>query len=239
MSKLKTYVALIIDESGSMGTIYEQAMSNFNEQLQVLKEESNSPEAVAKKLLIGGEEYEGIETQVSVVKFNQRVNTIIELTNVDDVEEITEEDYSPHGTTALYDAIGGTISRFQEIDGLDDPGASVLFVIITDGYENSSTDFKHEKVKSLVDELSATDKWTFTFMGTEDALEQAVDIGINPGNIASFTATADGMKVATNNMTDGLRGYYNARSTGMTSMASFYDDDKLQQQSGDNNKDNS
>lgn len=224
--KLTTYVAFIVDESGSMDMIRQETVNNFNEQLQVLKEESNSPEAIAKKLLLGGEEYEGVETFVSYVKFNQEVNTIIELDNVNSVEELTLEDFAPSGTTALYDAIGSTIERFQEIDDLDDPGTSVLFVIITDGQENSSRKFGRQQVKSLVDELNAGDKWTFTFMGTQDALEQAYDIGFDKGNVAEFAASSVGMSDATFVMSTSTRGYYDARLKGMSKVYDFYSDEK-------------
>lgn len=238
---LKTYVALIVDESGSMTSIYTAALTNFNEQLQVLKEESNSPEAVAKKLLIEGEEYDGVETHVSVVKFNQDVNVIVDLEEVSNVEEITQQDYQPSGTTALYDAIGETIERFQNIDDLDDPGTSVLFVIITDGMENASKRFGQKKIKSLVDELQATDKWTFTFMGTEDALEQAYDIGLARGNVAAFSADVVGMSTATATMSNSLRSYYDSRSAGLTSVSSFYDDSDEEEKINkwdENSKDN-
>lgn len=221
---LKTYVALIIDESGSMNSIRQQAINNFNEQLQVLKEESNSPNAVAKKLLVNGEEYEGIETYVSVVKFNYHVNVIDELAEVNTITEVTDDEYQPNGTTALYDAIGMTIDRFQKIEDLNDPGASVLFIIITDGQENASSNYTYEKVKSLVNDLNATNKWTFTFMGTKDALEQAYNIGFAKGNVTAFAATADGMNLASDVMASSLRSYYDARTTkGVTSLASFYD----------------
>ncbi len=229
MAKLKTFVALIVDESGSMSSIKKETINNFNEQLQVLKQESNSPDAVAKKLLIGGQEYEGVETFVSVVKFNQETNIIINLDDVNSIKEIADSDYSPNGGTALYDAIGDTIERFQSIPEMSDPGSSALFVILTDGEENSSKRFSHKRVKSLIDDLNADNKWTFTFMGTENALEQAVDIGIAAGNMVAFDNTVKGMAVANDVMTTSLRSYYNARRSGETSVDSFYssDEDKI------------
>jgi len=220
--KLKTFVALIIDESGSMSSIKKETINNFNEQLQVLKQESNSPDAIAKKLLIGGQEYEGVETFVSVVKFNQNTNIIINLDDVNNISEIADSDYSPDGGTALYDAIGDTIERFQSIPEMADPGSSALLVILTDGEENSSKRFSHKKVKSLIDDLNVNNKWTFTFMGTENALEQAIDIGIAAGNTVVFNNTVKGMSTATSTMSAGLRSYYNARRIGETSTDSFY-----------------
>lgn len=220
--KLKTYVSFVLDESGSMSSIRNEAISNFNEQLDVLKSESSSPEAVAKKLLINGEEYEGVETVVSFIKFNQDVTTVINGKIVEDVTEITEDNYTPNGTTALYDAIGLAIEEIQSNSDINEDGVSSLVVIITDGMENASKKFNQQKIKSLVDELQQTNRWTFTFMGTENALDQAYDIGFYRGNVASFTADSVGMSQATVAMVDSTSEYYKARLRGETSVSSFY-----------------
>ncbi len=225
MANIKTFVALIVDESGSMKSIQKQSIDNFNEQLQTLKSESNSPDAVAKKLLIGGQQYDGVETHVSVVKFNDKVNVVVPLAEVNTVNEITVNDYNPDGSTALYQAIGETISRFQNITDMSDPTSSALFIIITDGQNNVHGKYTREEVKSLIDELTASGRWTFTFMGTENALDQAEDLGIAKGNMAAFAATNVGMATASDLMTSSLRSYYDARRSGTMSVSSFYDED--------------
>lgn len=226
MATLKTYVAMILDKSGSMNRIVNEARNNFNEQIQVLKEESNSEEAMAKKILLEADDtadIEGIETHVSVVTFNQEVDFVMFDEDVNSAKELDDNDYTPSGATALFDAIGLTIEKFQKhYTDLDDPNVGVLFNIITDGEENSSTLFSGEegrkRLKSLMDELQ-DENWTFTFMGTENVMEQAMDLGFSVGNTAVFTADAQGMQDVSSTHAAGLRGYYSTRAMMATSMS--------------------
>ena len=94
MTTLKTYVAVILDRSGSMCGIQDEARNNFNEQLQVLKEESNKPSNVAKKLL-QGQPTSGLETKVTFVTFNEKIDTAIFNEDVNNVEEFVEQFIPP------------------------------------------------------------------------------------------------------------------------------------------------
>ena len=91
-------------------------------------------------------------------------------------------DYRPDGTTALLDAIGATINDLQRSRGqeLEADEASVVVVIITDGYENSSKDYNHGQIASLIyKDLRQTGKWTFSYLGaTLDAVEIAAKLNI-------------------------------------------------------------
>lgn len=228
---VKTYVAIILDKSGSMDMIKNEAINHFNEQLQVLKEESNAPDKVAKKML-QNEESNAVETYVTFVTFNNNVETLIENDDVNNVSEIDDSTYRPGGTTALYDAIGETIEKFQSYNDINDPNISVLFTIITDGQENASRKFGEDKgrkkVKSQIDELQQTGKWTFTFMGAnQDVMETAVnDLGIYRGNAVSFDYSAEGMNLASEAHTMSTRAYFNARRQGDLSVTSFYTEDE-------------
>lgn len=227
---VKTYVAIILDKSGSMESIKTEAINHFNEQLQVLKEESNAPDKVAKKML-QNEESNAVETYVTFVTFNNEVETLIESDDVNNISEIDDSVYRPGGTTALYDAIGETIEKFQTYDDINDSNVSVLFTIITDGQENASGRFASEegrkKVKSQIDELQETGKWTFTFMGAnQDVMETAVDnLGIYSGNTMSFDYSSNGMTDASYAHTVSTRAYFTALRTGNTSTQTFYDDE--------------
>lgn len=231
---MKTYVALILDKSNSMNSIRTEARNNFNEQLTVLKEESNSPEAMAKKVLMADDPQnvsDGVETRVSVITFNQKVDEVDFDVNVDDITEITEEEYKPDGMTALYDAIGLTIDKFVGHYDLSDPNTGVLFVIVTDGEENSSEEYKGEdgrkRLRSKIDELTDSGKWTFTFLGTENALDQAQELGIRSS--LSFDATNEGISSSMMAHSSSTRSYYSTRKkTGVTAVSDFYgtDEDK-------------
>ena len=224
---MKTYVALILDKSGSMGNVLEEARNNFNEQLQVLKEESNSPDAVAKKVLAADDPQsvtDGVETKVSVIVFNEKIDEVDFDVDVNDISEISTTEYVPSGMTALYDAIGTTIDKFVDHYDLTEPNTGVLFVIVTDGQENSSKTYAgiegQKRLKSKIDELEQTDKWTFTFLGTDNALEEAANLGIS----SSMAWDANNINASFDAHTSGTRSYYGLRKEGVTSVSSFYDD---------------
>lgn len=228
---VKTYVAILLDSSGSMSTIQQEAINHFNEQIQVLKEESNAPNQVAKKMLQDGEP-KGVETRVTFKTFDQRVKTIYSNEDVNAISEINDSTYSPSGTTALYDAIGETIEEFQSYEDIYEPNVSVLFTIITDGHENASERFGggngQKRVKSQIDELQNTGKWTFTFMGAnQNVMETAVqDLGIYAGNTMSFDYDKAGMNIAAQAHSMSTRAYFSARRDGDLAVQSFYDDNE-------------
>jgi hypothetical protein len=85
----------------------------------------------------------------------------------DEVSELSREIYNPSGSTALYDAIGMTTRKLNENIGTEliSDIATAVVVIITDGYENSSRQFDLAQIKSMIRELEATGKWTFSYLG--------------------------------------------------------------------------
>ncbi len=226
METMKTYVALILDSSGSMEVVKDKTRNDFNEQLQTLKTESNSPEIEAKKVLLASDPANvsmGIETRVSVVTFNDKVNYVDFDIDINKISEITTEEYIPNGGTALYDAIGLTIDKFVDHYDLTDKNTGVLFVILTDGEENSSKTYKGESgrntLKSRIDELNKSGRWTFTFMGTENALEHVEDFAFNK---IAYAQTVSGMEDMKQAHIHATKHYFNARSMGATSVSNFY-----------------
>lgn len=223
---LKTYVALILDKSGSMQDIRKEAVSHFNEQLQVIQEESNTPQNVAKSLL-KNQKTQGLETRITLVTFNHNVDFHFFNESLDKVQPLKLKDYKPDGTTAMYDAMGKTIERFlSEIPDINKKNVSVLFAIITDGLENASQKFTQEKLRSQVKDLQDTGRWTFTYLGAnQDVLEQAAqNLSMPVGNTFSFTATSAGMRDATVAHASGLHSYYDSRRAGAMAVSNFYDD---------------
>jgi uncharacterized protein YegL len=230
METMKTYVALILDSSGSMEIVKDKTRNDFNEQLQMLKDESNNPANEAKKVLMAEDPENvtsGIETRVTVVTFNNKVNFVDFDVDVHDISEITEDEYRPGGGTALYDAIGMTIDKFNDHYDFSDPNTGVLFVILTDGEENSSQKYMGKEgnkiIKDRIDELKNTGKWTFTFMGTEDALKYVGDFAFSK---AAYVQSFDGMEDMKLRHMAATKSYFAARSMGETAVADFYGQDK-------------
>ena len=99
---------------------------------------------------------------------------------------MTEKEYNVRGSTALLDAIGRTMLTMQkEISG------KVLFVITTDGYENSSVEFTKTQIKNMI----TNSNWEFLYLGADiDSYGEAAKIGINHDRVANYRKTEDGIK---------------------------------------------
>ena len=61
----------------------------------------------------------------------------------------------------------------------DRPG-KVVFVIITDGEENSSVEYRKDQIKSMIQHQTDIYKWHFVFLGAnQDAIQEGASIGIH------------------------------------------------------------
>ena len=105
------------------------------------------------------------------------------------LSDFTEKDYLPTDNTPLYDAMGDAITNLQRhIDEED----NALVTIITDGYENASVGWNHQRVFQLVEDLKKKN-WLFTYIGAnQDALAIAKGIGIDHG--MNFSSDVEGTK---------------------------------------------
>ncbi len=180
--KTRIFNLLILDESGSMHSIYNQALSTLNETLQ-------SARAAQKN-------FEGQEHFVSIVTFNsEKISTILNCVDAEKTEDITPSQYNPNACTPLYDAIGKAVHDLMPHVSVDD---KVLVTIITDGYENSSREYTADSVKKLTEMLEKKG-WTFVYIGAnQDAAKVSHGLGIR--NSLNFVAT----ELGTSEMNDCL-----------------------------------
>ena len=169
---------MILDASGSMESIYNQALSGVNETIQTIR--------------MGQNEHPEFGQSLTLASFNSGKNYLnvkYSATPIDEVKEITKEDYIACGCTALYDAMGEMIS---ELKRKVTPEDRVLVTVITDGYENASIHWNGPQIKSLVEELRH-EGWTFTYIGANQDVEAvAGSMGIR--NTLSFDTTDEGTK---------------------------------------------
>lgn len=176
--KQKTYYHIILDQSGSMQDCLQPTISGFNEQLQVICSlQQRFPEQ---------------EVLVGLTRFNDQVMHTYYAQQPHFVAPLTKAIYIPNGTTALYDAIGLSVREIRkQVDQEIEHGiAAAIVVIITDGYENASQSFSHKQVKSLIGELEANGKWTFSYLGaTLDAQKIAESLNISRDNSMYFHKT--------------------------------------------------
>jgi len=125
--------------------------------------------------------------------------------------------YTPNGNTALLDAVGVAIEeagdRFRVMREAERPG-KVLFVIVTDGEENSSRVRTKDQIASMIKLQQDVYKWEFVFMGANiDAFAEARGIGIGAANTLQAKAAPFATSSAYAGLSDNASRY---RSTGQS-----------------------
>lgn len=171
-------LVFIIDKSGSMYFLTEDTIGNFNSVIDKQKKE----------------DIEG-EVNVTTVLFNHEHKKIHDRKNLKEIEPMTSKDYQASGCTALMDAVGDTITEFE--NNKDTKDHKFMFVIITDGLENSSKEFNREKVKAMIDKKQKENDWKFVFLGANiDVAQESHSIGIGAKFARPFVANAEGIRDA-------------------------------------------
>jgi len=194
-SNEKTHIICILDRSGSMSSIMSDSIGGFN---AFLKKQKELPD----------------EATITVALFDDHYDLLYDNIDIKKAEELTSKVWFPRGMTALYDAIGKTINaekrNFEKL-GKEAP-AKVLCVIVTDGEENSSREYRLEDIKKLIKKCEKDD-WNFMYLAAnQDAFAVGTSFGVAAGN--TFTYTADSVGVF--NMSSTL----NAASVSYRSMSS-------------------
>ena len=174
-------IAFILDRSGSMGSMLVEAVSGFN---GFVKEQQKVPG----------------EANLTLVLFNQMYEVPYSSKRLADVKPLTQKAYYPNGTTALLDAVGRTIDdlgkRLAAMPEADRP-RQVIVVILTDGLENASNDYKADRIKAMIGHQQAQYSWKFLFLAAnQDAFASADAIGIPKSAAMNYSHTPDGYKDA-------------------------------------------
>jgi hypothetical protein len=138
------------------------------------------------------------ETVVTTVLFDDEVEVLWNGVDAKSVT-LTREDYYVRGSTSLLDAVGKTIldvgSRLSKTPEALRP-KNVIFVITTDGMENSSMEFSYSRVKELIRHQQEKYSWQFLFMGANiDVVKEADSLGINKEHAYQFEATEKGVEI--------------------------------------------
>ena len=168
-------LVFILDRSGSMGGLESDTIGGYNSMLSKQKKEKTGKVSVTTVLF--DDQYELLYNQVPIEK----------------VSPMTEEEYYVRGSTALLDAIGKTVMQVKVNQDKKEIKDKVLFVIITDGMENASREYRVEQIKKLIEERKEKDNWEFLFLGANiDAIGAAKDIGIDSSRAVRFKSDKKG-----------------------------------------------
>lgn len=148
---MKTHIAVVLDESGSMGGSRQAVIDGYNEFLLGLRKELTKKEA--KDVLVSLSLFDAYGVEPTCRR-------VLDSAPLDKAKELGNDGYAPRGGTPLYDAIGAEIARLDKSVN----GDKAMMVVFTDGYENSSTEYTSEQVREMIREREAKD-WEFIYLG--------------------------------------------------------------------------
>ena len=190
--KMVTEIIIVLDRSGSMGSIRLDTIEGFNKFIED-----------QRKL--------GLDGKMTLVQFDNHYQIDYSGVSIDKAEFLSEKTYEPRGMTALFDAIGKTISETKS--RLEkNPVDNVVFVIITDGHENASKEFTQKSAFKMITDCKADNNWEFVFLGAnQDAIQTGGMVGVRTGSSATF-ATSN-INVAYSTLSDNIGTY---RGTGVS-----------------------
>ncbi len=180
MKKNLTELVFILDRSGSMSGLEKDTIGGYNSMLDQQRK-------------VDG------ECVITTVLFDNRYELLHDRIDIRAVQPITEKEYFVGGSTALLDAIGKTIHKIgtaQKNTAEDYRAEKVMFVIITDGEENSSRHYSSMQVKEMIQRQKERYGWEFIFLGANiDAVETAGRFGINADRAVDYVPDGAGTEL--------------------------------------------
>ena len=161
-------VVFLLDRSGSMSGCEADTIGGYNSYLE--KQRNN-----------------GYNTRITTVLFDHEYELLNNRKEIENVKNLTKDEYFVRGNTALLDAIGRTIDNLDRQVGSN----KVMFVITTDGYENASKEYDKSKIKTLIEKHS---NWDFIYLGANvDSFSEGASLGIKKENISNYSKSRKGI----------------------------------------------
>lgn len=186
-----THLYILLDRSGSMSSIANDVIGGYNTFLREQKKD-------------------GADARVTLVQFDSSNPQEVVAAGIPIAEmvELTADTFIPRGSTPLLDATGKLIARARLNEELRQQNSleaeEIVFVTITDGEENDSSEFTLAKIQKLIKKCEK-DGWTFVFLSAAlDAYGDAQRMGMKTGNIQAFSASADGANLAFDSLSDNI-----------------------------------
>lgn len=187
-----TEMVFILDRSGSMSGLESDTIGGFNSMIE-------------KQKKLDGEAY------VSTILFDHVSEVLHDRVRLEDVAPMTDKEYTVRGSTALLDAIGGAIRHIGNIHKYareEDVPKHTVFVITTDGMENSSVRYTLADVKSLIEHQQSKYGWQFLFLGANiDAVKSAASFGIPADRAVDYVPDSKGTALNYEIVGDAIRSF--------------------------------
>lgn len=158
-------VVFILDRSGSMHGSETDTIGGFNSYIE--KNRNNN-------------------YKITTVLFDNEYELLYEGVNIKDVKKLTNKEYYTRGSTALLDAIGRSINYMDQKES-----KKAIFIITTDGYENSSREFSKDKIKKMIKKHT---NYEFMYIGADiDSYTEGASLGIRKENISNYVKDKKGI----------------------------------------------
>lgn len=172
-----TEIVTILDRSGSMAGLETDTIGGYNGFLE--EQQKMEGEAI-----------------LTTVLFDNRYELLHDRVDIQEAALLTKGDYFVRGSTALLDAIGNSIQKIVHAHRLlpdERKPQKTIFMIITDGHENASRDYRYDEIQRMIQKERDIYGWEFIFMGANiDAVAAARDIGIRPDRSVRYRSDAHG-----------------------------------------------
>lgn len=208
-----THVSFVLDNSGSMVSIKEQTIAAYNKFIEEQKKdpgkmtfslyEFNNEISYSKFLMTSNFNVPGVLTTIQeLTEFkSNRLHTLYEFKDFSEIAELNDKTYVPFTNTPLCEVLVGAINRtgqmLRDLKEEDRP-AKVVFVILTDGYENASVGVNKASVKTLVEHQTEKYGWVFTFLGANmDAVAEGALYGVAATASMSYNTAKMGETIST------------------------------------------
>jgi len=170
-------INFVLDKSGSMSSVRDATISGFNE----FKNDQATEEGRA---------------YFTLTLFDTEFDTVASAVPVQEVADLDYATYRPGGCTALYDAIGYTLRVTDDFVAAHKPD-QVLFVVMTDGGENSSREFGHGQIFQMIKDRQALAGYEFIYLGAnQDSYATSQAIGVRVGHALDYASTPEGSREA-------------------------------------------
>lgn len=219
-----THLYILLDRSGSMSSIANDVIGGYNTFIRQQKQE-------------------GSDVRVTLVQFDSvdRQEILAAGVPIHELVDLTEETFVPRGGTPLLDATGLLIARARTNNELRAqnslPAEDIVFVTITDGEENESSEYTLPRVKELIAQCEAQG-WTFVFLSAAlDAYGDAAGMGMKHGNIQAFSASGDGANLAFSSLSASMRVMRDKKRTGTWKQDEDFFEEKIAEEERRKNDD--
>lgn len=173
---------IVLDKSGSMSDIRDAILRSVNDLIDEQK-------ALSEKL--------NDDATLTIITFSSESQTVMKNVPFRSARHLEREEYETDGYTALYDAVGVGITQHEG-------EKNVVFVIVTDGEENSSKHWTHQRVNDAIEAKKAIG-WNFIYLANDLRVAEAgMDMGIAAAAACAATSQTNNLAVGYDNMAAAL-----------------------------------